>query len=73
MSYDIYGNQLSRGHCEVHPYVHEEYPCSVCDMEHRRHQEERHRHNEMLQAQEAEYHKQCIEDHAYSEIGLPIS
>lgn len=30
MSYDIYGEPLRRGHCEVHPHVHEEYPCSVC-------------------------------------------
>ena len=30
MSYDIQGNPLPRGHCEVHPHVHEEYPCSVC-------------------------------------------
>lgn len=30
MAYDIYGNTLRRGHCEVHPHVHEEYPCSLC-------------------------------------------
>lgn len=30
MSFDIYGNNLRLGHCEVHPHVHEEYPCSVC-------------------------------------------
>ena len=30
MSFDIYGNNLRPGHCEVHPHVHEEYPCSVC-------------------------------------------
>lgn len=30
MSYDIFGNQLQKGHCEVHPHVHEEYPCSLC-------------------------------------------
>ncbi|ELY1969535.1 hypothetical protein SL040_000761 [Aeromonas salmonicida] len=30
MSYDIYGDPLRRGHCEVHPHIHEEYPCSVC-------------------------------------------
>lgn len=30
MAWDIYGNPLKRGHCEVHPNVHEEYPCSVC-------------------------------------------
>ena len=33
MSFDIYGNPLARGHCEVHPYVAEEYPCSVCIMD----------------------------------------
>ena len=30
MSFDIYGNNLARGHCEVHPNVAEEYPCSLC-------------------------------------------
>ena len=30
MPYDIYGNSLQRGHCEVHPDVPEDYPCSVC-------------------------------------------
>jgi len=30
MSFDIYGNHLRRGYCEVHPDVHEEYPCSQC-------------------------------------------
>ncbi len=30
MSFDIYGEHLQRGHCEVHPWVHEEYPCSIC-------------------------------------------
>lgn len=30
MAYDIYGNVLTRGNCEVHPWVGEEYPCSLC-------------------------------------------
>jgi hypothetical protein len=30
MAYDIYGNNLRRGFCEVHPHVNEEYPCSLC-------------------------------------------
>lgn len=30
MSFDIYGNNLMSGHCEVHPFVHESYPCSIC-------------------------------------------
>lgn len=33
MSFDIYGNPLRRGYCEVHPQVHEEYPCSLCVVE----------------------------------------
>jgi microsomal dipeptidase-like Zn-dependent dipeptidase len=33
MSFDIYGNNLKRGHCEVHHHVEEEYPCSQCVME----------------------------------------
>ncbi|MFQ2854319.1 hypothetical protein ACK3YO_12635 [Aeromonas caviae] len=38
MSWDIYGNPLPRGHCEVHPHVHEEYPCSMCLTEQQRSQ-----------------------------------
>lgn len=28
--YDVYGNRLRKGHCEVHPKVAEEYPCFLC-------------------------------------------
>ena len=30
MAFDVYGERLTPGHCEVHPYVAEEYPCSLC-------------------------------------------
>ena len=30
MAYDIYGQNLASGHCEVHPWVGESYPCSLC-------------------------------------------
>ena len=40
MSWDIYGNPLRRGHCEVHPHVHEEYPCSICMAERKRNQQQ---------------------------------
>lgn len=30
MAFDIYGNRLSRGYCEVHPHVPEPYPCHLC-------------------------------------------
>jgi hypothetical protein len=35
MSWDIYGNTLRKGYCEVHPHVQEEYPCSLCYAESR--------------------------------------
>lgn len=28
--YDIYGEPLERGYCEVHPWIPEEYPCYMC-------------------------------------------
>jgi hypothetical protein len=30
MAFDIYGNHLRPGYCEVHPDVHESYPCRYC-------------------------------------------
>ena len=33
MSFDIFGQPLKRGHCEAHPHVNEEWPCSLCLME----------------------------------------
>lgn len=30
MSWDIYGNPLRAGFCEVHPDVAEPYPCHYC-------------------------------------------
>ena len=41
MAFDIYGNLLQRGYCEVHPDVPEEYPCSICMEGSQKHQEPR--------------------------------
>jgi len=30
MAFDIFGNTLKPGYCEVHPSMNEEYPCSLC-------------------------------------------
>lgn len=30
MAYDIYGQNLAPGACEVHPHINQEYPCSQC-------------------------------------------
>lgn len=53
MAFDIYGERLERGHCEVHPHVHEEYPCSVCISSKR--QKERQKSDE--------YYKQQLENY----------
>ena len=58
MPYDIYGNSLRRGHCEVHPDVHQEYPCDMCLAREREDQENR----EGREHYEEEYYKQYCED-----------
>jgi len=30
MAFDIYGNHLRPGYCEVHPDYYGEYPCDLC-------------------------------------------
>lgn len=59
MSWDIYGERLERGHCEVHPWVGEEYPCSICCME-----DDKRRHDKQL---EKEYYEQ-LEKEYYEEL-----
>ena len=61
MSWDIYGNPLARGHCEVHPHVHEEYPCSVCMAEKQQRQQRD-------QQSEAEYYMQMEIDNLKRDI-----
>jgi hypothetical protein len=55
MSYDIYGNTLRRGFCEVHPHVNEEYPCSLCYAETNN--------KNARKQQEQEYHRQQEKEH----------
>jgi hypothetical protein len=61
--FDIYGGRLLRGHCEVHPHVHEEYPCSVCLTESRQKQREHDEQRIADAAYEAEYYQAMYEDH----------
>ena len=49
MSWDIYGEPLTPGYCEVHPQIHQEYPCFVCQEFERA---ERERYEAMLAEQE---------------------
>ena len=55
MAYDIYGNHLRPGYCEVHPDTRGDYPCSCCI-------EESHRH-ELERAQRADYERAMLEQY----------
>lgn len=62
MAWDIYGNPLRRGYCEVHPYVPEEYPCCECrrrDDEYERQRNEQ----ELLDLQIKEHYELLEREH----------
>ena len=72
MAWDIYGDRLLPGHCEVHPYVHEEYPCPLCLAENKR-KKEQERELEIYYAEE--YNKYCDElcrEHFQGQFGEGI-
>jgi hypothetical protein len=48
--HDIYGENLLRGHCEVHPHIAHNYPCPSCRNE-----------DDEKQAQLDAYKQYCIE------------
>ena len=54
MNFDIYGNTLQPGFCEVHPHVREVFPCSQCLLERDREQQRQ----DSCHAQRVEYEKQ---------------
>ena len=53
MSYDIYGNLLKKGYCEVHPDVNEEFPCHKCRDEYEFHQGQKEDYDRWCKEQEA--------------------
>lgn len=63
MAWDIYGNNLREGFCEVHPHVNQYYPCWICCDEIQR-EEERQRDNDL---QQSDYYKAMEEQH-YKEM-----
>ena len=56
MPYDIYGNNLRNGFCEVHPYVEQEYPCQICCQEIEREEQRQRENREHSQLQNEQYH-----------------
>jgi len=66
MAFDIYGQPLRRGHCEVHPDVWGEYPCALCITEQQEHECAR----EHDRARMEEYERQLEEDRISSLQGM---
>lgn len=56
MNWDIYGQPLRSGYCEVHPWVGEEYPCGHCLREQEQYQREK---EEYEQAMAKQYEQYC--------------
>lgn len=68
MSWDIYGNDLRRGHCEVHPWVHEEYPCQTCMAERRKIEADKKQERDHYAEMEKEYNQAITLDHEISKL-----
>ncbi|MFY8160466.1 MAG: hypothetical protein ACOVNU_03990 [Candidatus Kapaibacteriota bacterium] len=58
MSYDVYGGNLRKGYCEVHPDMSQEYPCDIC----LRDANDRFKKAQELKKQEADYWKSLEEE-----------
>lgn len=58
MGWDIYGQYLAPGHCEVHPHIAESYPCSRCEEEYYQNQRDQ---DEVEKVEE--YYRQLAEEH----------
>ena len=65
MSFDIYGENLARGHCEVHPWVHCEYPCPTCIAESNKREADKRQESEYYRAMEDAHYAQMAADAEY--------
>ena len=72
MSWDIYGNPLRKGHCEVHPWVHEEYPCPVCYSESAERERKKEQQRQLSIEREREMQRQVEYDHMRSVINMIV-
>lgn len=68
MSWDIYGNDLRPGHCEVHPWVHEEYPCQTCMAESNRRIDEKRQEREYYAEMEKDYNRSMTLEHEIAKL-----
>ena len=69
MSFDIYGQYLRAGHCEVHPDMHEQYPCSLCMMENQKRIADEQQKDAYYRGMEDAYYAQMYGDMEYESWG----
>lgn len=73
MAFDIYGGDLLPGHCEAHPHVHEEYPCSICMMENQKRRSDKLMQQKAYDEQYEYYANMEAQHYAHKLIGFPMS
>ena len=61
MSFDIYGQNLRRGYCEVHPDVPEEYPCFYCRQDYENHRKQKEEYELAIAEQENFGHRRTLQ------------
>lgn len=70
MSWDIHGEPLAPGCCEVHPWVREPFPCGICVADSRRYEEQRQEEEAFWHAQQDEYYAGLqMDDWVASDLG----
>jgi hypothetical protein len=62
MAWDIYGNRLRKGFCEVHPWVGEEYPCSLCNQDIDKRKREQQEYDAYCRAEQKAYAESFVEN-----------
>lgn len=67
MAWDIHGEPLAPGHCEVHPWVHEPYPCGICISEGQRADEARREEEEHWEREAAAHYGREEHEHLVHE------
>ena len=80
MPYDIYGQPLRAGHCEVHPDHRGEYPCERCLEDYYEYESGRLQQEEYERYSEEEYYTSLFEDGdlgaglyiGLMDIGIPL-
>jgi hypothetical protein len=60
--YDIYGERLLNGCCEVHPWIQEEYPCYRCIQMQEQSIQQKQAEIEYYKEMEEDYYKSLVEN-----------